>query len=77
MRLRTEAGEAQEAYEFAIDNGFSKEALDSAIVQTLSTDALAESLAYIFRMEDFKEWAKRQDARENAMDDEDDEDYGY
>ena len=62
-----DSGEAWEAYEFACDY-FGKEYLDDQIVSGLSTDELAESLAYIFRMSDFREW----DERNN---DDDDDDY--
>lgn len=66
-----DSNEAREAYEFALENGFSKEELDSAIIEALSTDELAACLAYIFRMYDFRPWGDRQD----AMESEDDEDY--
>lgn len=62
-----DSSEAWEAYEFACDY-FGKEYLDDQIVSGLSTDELAESLAYIFRMNDFREW----DDRNN---DDDDDDY--
>lgn len=60
--------EAWEAYEFACDY-FGKENLDDQIVSGLSTDELAESLVYIFRMNDFREWEER-----NGSSDDDEED---
>lgn len=53
-----ESYEANEAYEFACDY-FGKEYLDSDIVACLGSDALADILAYIFRMEEFREWYNR------------------
>lgn len=50
--------EAWEAYEFACDY-FGKEELDDQIVSSLSVDELASSLAFIFRMNDFREWEER------------------
>ena len=50
--------EAWEAYEFACDY-FGKENLDDQIVSSLSVDELASSLAFIFRMNDFREWEER------------------
>ena len=47
--------DANRAYEFACDR-MGKETVDDAIVQSLSSDELAESLAYIFRMYDFTDW---------------------
>ena len=60
--------EAWDAYEFAIDSGYWDEAtLNADIVQTLGTDELASSLAYIFRMNDFRQW--------KGEDEDEDEDY--
>jgi hypothetical protein len=56
--------EAQEAYQFACDY-FGKDALDSEIVDTLSNEELASSLAFIFRMNDFREWDQRNDENED------------
>lgn len=50
-----ESWEAQEAYEFACER-LGKEYVDEEIIQGLSTDELAESLAYLFRMNEFDEW---------------------
>ena len=60
--------EAWDAYEFAIDSGYWDEVtLNADIVQTLGTDELASSLAYIFRMNDFRQW--------KGEDEDEDEDY--
>lgn len=62
--------EAWDAYEFAINSGWwTEEQLDSDIVRTLSVDELASSLAYIFRMNDFREWESRFDEDEDYEDD--------
>lgn len=61
--------EAWEAYEFACDY-FGKENLDDQIVSGLSTDELAESLVYIFRMNDFREWDERNGSSDDDEDDE-------
>lgn len=64
-----DSSEADEAYDMAI-RYFGKEVIDDAIIRALNSDALADCLAYIFRMYDFKEW-------DNRVKD-DDEDYdGY
>lgn len=55
-----DANEAQEAYDFACEY-FGKEELDADIVSCLSSDELADNLAYIFRMNDFEEWYNRED----------------
>lgn len=47
--------EAREAYEFAA-NTLGKETIDSAIIRAIPDNTLAEILAYIFRMYDFREW---------------------
>lgn len=47
--------DAYEAYQFACDN-FGKEYVDDQIIDTLSTEELASSLAYLFRMWNFEEW---------------------
>lgn len=53
-----DSSEAEEAYEFAVER-MGKETVDSAIIRALSSDALADCLAYIFRMYDFTEWKSR------------------
>ncbi len=50
-----ESGDVYEAYAFACD-ALEKENVDDAIVSCLSSDELAEILAYLFRMWDFKEY---------------------
>lgn len=50
--------EAWDAYEFACDY-FGKENLDDQIVGCLSVDELAKCLAFLFRMNDFREWEER------------------
>ena len=67
-----DSSEAWEAYEFACDY-FGKENLDDQIVSGLSTDELAESLVYIFRMNDFREW----DERNGGSDEDEDEEILY
>lgn len=47
---------ANEAYDLALENGWTEEDLNSEIVQTLSSEELASTLAFIFRMNDFQEW---------------------
>jgi len=60
--------EAREAYDFACDY-FGEEDLNEQIVRCLGSEELAACLAYIFRMNDFREWEERNN------EDEDDEDY--
>lgn len=62
-----EESEAWEAYEFACDY-LGKETVDAEIIQGLSTDELAESLAYMFRMYDFREWYDRNEEDEDYED---------
>ena len=52
--------EAWEAYEFACEY-FGKDNLDDQIVTSLGVDELASSLAFIFRMNDFREWEQYKD----------------
>lgn len=47
--------DAYDAYQFACDN-FGKEYVDDQIIDTLSQEELASSLAYLFRMWNFEEW---------------------
>lgn len=58
-----EDSDAWEAYDFACDY-LGKDWLDAEIIQGLSTSELAESLAFIFRNADFREW----DAYKNGED---------
>lgn len=53
-----DSSEANDAYNLAVER-MGKEAIDDAIVRTLDSDTLADSLAYIFRMYDFTEWNHR------------------
>lgn len=55
-----ENNEVDEAYEMTCDY-FGKDYVDDAIVGTLSTDDMASSLAYLFRMWDFRKWDERND----------------
>lgn len=47
--------DAQEAYEFACEY-LGKEYIDDSIIQAISNEELASCLAFIFRMNDFREW---------------------
>lgn len=53
-----ETDEAREAYELAAQE-FGNEELNSAIIRCIPDAYLAECLAYIFRLYDFKEWKSR------------------
>lgn len=64
-----DSNEAWDAYNFACEY-FGKEQLDAEIVEGLSTDELAESLAFIFRMNDFQEWYDQ-----NGSSDDDEKDW--
>jgi hypothetical protein len=50
-----ESYEANEAYDLAAEY-FGEEDLNAQIVQSLGSDELAACLAFIFRMNDFREW---------------------
>lgn len=50
-----ESYEANEAYDLAAEY-FGEEDLNAQIVQSLGSDVLAACLAFIFRMNDFREW---------------------
>ena len=52
--------DAQEAYEFACEY-FGEEDLNSQIVQAIGNEELAACLAFIFRMNDFREWEQYKD----------------
>ena len=60
--------EAHEAYEFACEY-FGEEDLNKQIVDCMSSEELAACLAFIFRMNDFREW----EDRDKEDDEEDDE----
>lgn len=53
-----ENDEVNEAMEMAIQH-FGEEYVNEAIVRTLGSEQIAESLAYLFRMWDFREWSNR------------------
>ena len=55
--------DAFDAYEFACDT-LGKEYVADAIVNTLSYNDLASSLAYLFRMWDFREWDNRNESND-------------
>lgn len=50
-----DSSEAQAAYQFAVDT-LGKDTVDDAIIRNLSDETLAQCLAYMFRMYEFKEW---------------------
>lgn len=58
-----DTNEVQEAYNLAVEK-MGKETIDSAIIRAMSTNALADCLAYIFRMYDFREWDEYKSSRE-------------
>lgn len=53
-----DSSEAEEAYELAVRK-LGEETINSAIVRSLSDEALAQCLAYIFRQYDFREWQSK------------------
>ena len=53
-----DSSEAEEAYNLAVEY-MGENAINKAIIRCLSSDALADCLAYIFRMYDFREWGDR------------------
>ena len=55
---KVDSSEAQEAYNLAVDY-MGESTINKAIIRCLSSDALADCLAYIFRMYDFHEWGNR------------------
>jgi hypothetical protein len=63
--------DGHEAYEFACDR-LGKEYVDDAIVDTLAEEEIASSLAYLFRMWDFREWESYKNG-EDVDDDYDDD----
>lgn len=60
-----ESSEAWEAYDMACDY-LGKETVNQAIVDSMGTDELAESLAFLFRQWDFTEWDERNGEIESA-----------
>ena len=55
--------EARDAYEFACGY-FDKDDLNQQIVDSLNSRELAASLAFLFRMNDFREWDNRNNPEE-------------
>ena len=53
-----DSSEAEEAYNLAAEY-MGENTINKAIIRCLSSDVLADSLAYIFRMYDFREWGNR------------------
>lgn len=53
------SSEAMDAYNMAAD-AMGEDVINKAIVQCLSTEQLADCLAYIFRNYDFREWDERE-----------------
>ena len=60
-----ESSEAQEAYEFACDQ-LGKEYVDESIVSCLSSDELADNLAFLFRNWDFTDWYEYKEGKEDV-----------
>lgn len=66
--------DAFDAYNFACEY-FGKENLDEQIVECLSADELSDCLAFIFRMNEFREWDNYKNGYEDDEDDDDDDDF--
>ena len=64
-----DSSEAEEAYNMAAKE-WGNEELNAAIVRCLSEDTLAQCLAYIFRMYDFRKWSDRNE--DNGYEEEND-----
>lgn len=64
-------GMAQEAYDLAVQY-FGKEDIDDQIVQSIGNEQLAKCLAFIFRMNDFREWYRYMEKKQNGGDE-----YGF
>ena len=62
-----ESWEANDAYEMACE-AFGEDDVNAQIVGTLGSDDLAECLAFLFRMWDFREWDERNEADEDEED---------
>ncbi len=58
-----EDNEAEAAYNLAVKN-LGKEVIDNAIIRAMPNHTLAELLAYIFRMYDFREWDEYKNAQQ-------------
>lgn len=59
-----DTSEAQEAYNLAVDI-MGEENINHQIVRSLADRTLAECLAYIFRVMDFKEWTQYKEDKED------------
>ena len=53
-----DSNEVQDAYDMAVKH-MGKETIDAAVVRCLGDEQLAQCLAYVFRMYDFREWSNR------------------
>ena len=53
-----DASEAQEAYNMAVDE-MGEDVINAAIVRSLGDEVLAQALAYVFRMYEFRQWQSR------------------
>ena len=61
--------EAWDAYEFACEY-FGEEDLNKQIVGCMNSEELAACLAFLFRMNDFREWEERDSEEEEDADEE-------
>lgn len=62
-----EDNEAEAAYNLAVEK-LGKEVINDAIVRAMPNHTLAELLAYIFRMYDFREWDEYKNAQQGQED---------
>lgn len=58
--------DATEAYDFAAQY-FGNEELNKKIVAAMGNEELAHCLAFIFRMNEFKEWYEYKDRKEDEL----------
>ena len=63
---------AREAYDLACDC-MGKESIDAQIIDALDTDELAACLAFIFRMNDFREWTEYMESQDEEEYEEEDD----
>lgn len=61
-----ETDEAEKAYELAA-SAWGNDELNRAIVRAMSNETLAQILAYLFRMYDFREWKNRDEREDNEL----------
>lgn len=59
--------EAETTYNLTVEK-LGKEVIDNAIIRAMSNRTLAELLAYIFRMYDFREWDEYKNAQQGQED---------